>query len=112
MCFLSGEEDAKFEDLHLAVFEDATTIESGVCESLTMWTCRREEGLEGAEYERLNSASMRMQRQIKSGVCESLTMWTSRREEGLEDVKFEELHLAVEEDATTIETVYETAFVK
>ena len=39
-------------------------------------------------------------------------MWTSRREEGLEDVKFEELHLAVEEDATTIETVYETAFVK
>ena len=44
---------------------------------------------------------------IKSDVCESLTMWTSRREEGLENVEFEELHLAVEEDATTIETVYE-----
>ena len=41
-----SEEDVKIEELHLAVFEDATTIESGVCESLTMWTSRREEGLE------------------------------------------------------------------
>ena len=38
------------------MYEDATIIESGVCESLTMWTSRREEGLEDVEFEELHLA--------------------------------------------------------